>query len=81
MSQPKGDKQKLMTEAATNKSSFFYHLSDGACEKCQKFLVLSENLSSDSKSMNFGSVFVFVRIKKKTIFASKYTSKTKAPLC
>ena len=42
---------------AASVSSFCYHLSGRACEKCQKFLVLGENLPSNLKSTNFGSVF------------------------
>ena len=38
-------------------SSFCYHLTNGAYEKCQKFLILVENLPSNLKSTNFGSVF------------------------
>ena len=42
--------------------SFSHHLFGGACEECQMFLVLDENLPSYSKSMNFGSVLLFIRI-------------------
>ena len=68
--------QTYMREESTNRSSFCYHLSVGACEKCQKFLVLDEILPSNSKSTNFGSIFahltVFqkVKLQKKIILSS-----------
>ena len=49
--------KKLLIVAATNKSSFCYHLRGVGCEKCQKFWVLGKNLPSNSKSTNFRWVF------------------------